>query len=84
MYSENVTVGNIFDKYANPIAEVVSKACSHEADVYASLDNKRVNLKSIMGIMAFQWDEGLVVKVEGTGEDAEEAVKEICSFLSCQ
>lgn len=84
MFNEQVTVGNIFDKYANPIAEVVQKACSYDADIYASLDNRRVNLKSIMGIMAFKWGEGLTVSVEGNGADAEAAVKDICAYLSCK
>ena len=84
MSKKSIVVSNVLEEHENPIAELVQVACSFDSEIILESENRRINAKSIMGIMAFQWDEGLVVKVEGTGEDAEEAVKEICSYLSCQ
>ncbi len=84
MYTKEVVVGNIFEKYDNPIAEVVQKACGHESVIHVQSGSRRVNMKSIMGIMAVKWNEGATVEISAEGADAEAAVEEICSYLSCR
>lgn len=84
MQQDRVVVGDIFTKYDNPIAQIVQKACSFESDLYALGDNCRANLKSIMGIMAFNWNEGSSVTIQGTGVDEAEAVDAIVKYLKCE
>lgn len=84
MYQQEVTIGSIFDKYSNPIAEIVQKACTYQSDLHAMTEKSRINLKSIMGIMAFKWDEGSVISIVGEGEDAESAVQDICKYIACK
>lgn len=84
MYSESVKVANIFAKYSNPIAQIVQNACAFDSEIHAQVNNRRVNLKSIMGIMAFEWKEGMEVVVDAEGNDAEDAVKAICKYLLCE
>ncbi len=84
MYKEQVKVANIFKSYSNPIAQIVQNACMYESELHAKTENRRANLKSIMGIMAFDWSEGMDVEIEAEGTDAQEAVEAIRKFLLCQ
>ena len=84
MQQEKVVIGDIFTKYENPIAQIVAQACTYDREIYAIADHARANLKSIMGIMAFNWNEGTPVLIKAEGKDADEAVKEICEYLECK
>ena len=67
---------------ARPIALLVQEASKYDSTIYIQSGDKRVNAKSIMGMMSLGLDNGeeLVVSAEGT--DAAEAVEGIDKFLS--
>ena len=67
---------------ARPVALLVQEASKYESTVYIQSGDKRVNAKSIMGMMSLGLDSGeeLVVTAEGTDEEA--AVAGIENFLS--
>ncbi len=67
---------------ARPIAMLVQVASQHECSVYIEADNKRVNAKSIMGMMSFGLDSGAEITVLADGADEEEAVNDIEAYLS--
>ena len=45
-------------------------------------DTKRINAKSIMGLMAFPFEKGKEIIVSAQGNDAEAAVEKVAEFLS--
>ena len=47
-------------------------------------DNRKINAKSIMGIMAFNPSEGMSVDIVTKGEDEQEALVAIEQFLVCE
>ena len=67
---------------ARPIALLVQEASKYDSTIYIQSGDKRVNAKSIMGMMSLGLDNGeeLVVSAEGT--DEAEAVEGIDKFLS--
>ena len=62
---------------ARPEAMLVQVASQFESTVYLGSDNKKVNAKSIMGMMSMGLDSGAEVIVTADGVDEEEAVAEI-------
>lgn len=52
------------------------------SEIYVESDNKKVNAKSIMGMMTFGLFAGETVTVSADGEDEEEAIANIEKFLS--
>ncbi|MBQ3545623.1 MAG: HPr family phosphocarrier protein [Lachnospiraceae bacterium] len=66
---------------ARPIAMFVQVASQFESSIYVEHNNKRVNAKSIMGMMTLGLSVGeeLIVSAEGT--DEENAILEIEKFL---
>ena len=67
---------------ARPIAMLVQVASQFESSVYIEAADRKVNAKSIMGMMSLGIDIGAGVKVIADGEDEAAAVNEIEHFLS--
>ena len=84
MSKKKVTVHNVAGEHDNPIAELVQVACRFDSEIILESDNKRINAKSIMGIMAFNPAEGMVVNIETAGEDEDAALSAIEKFLICE
>ena len=58
---------------ARPIAMLVQVASQHESSVYIEADGKKVNAKSIMGMMSLSLGSGESLKVIADGADEEAA-----------
>ena len=69
---------------ARPIAVLVQVASQYESSIYLEADEKRVNAKSIMGMMSLSVCGGEQFVVVADGADEEAAVKEIEKYLSAQ
>ena len=67
---------------ARPIAVLVQVASQFESSVYLEADGKRVNAKSIMGMMSLGLAAGEEIVVSADGEDEEAAVEGIENYLS--
>lgn len=64
-----------------PIALLVQEASQYASKVYIQVDNKKINAKSIMGMMSLGLDSGELVTVIADGPDEEVAVEDIAKYL---
>ena len=64
------------------LAMLVQLASSYESKIYVQSDNKKVNAKSIMGMMTLDLPVGEQVIVTADGADEEKAIKDIEKYLS--
>ena len=69
---------------ARPVAMLVQVASQYESSVYVEVDGKKVNAKSIMGMMSLGLDNGETLTVVADGSDESAAVAHIERFLSGQ
>ena len=69
---------------ARPVALFVQVASQHESSIYVECGNKKVNAKSIMGMMTLGLDSGDAVVVSVNGADEEKAIEEIEAYLTNQ
>ncbi len=67
---------------ARPVAMLVQVASQFDSTVYISSEDRKVNAKSIMGMMSLGLDSGEAVTVIADGTDEEKAIEEIEKFLS--
>ena len=82
MIRREVTVNCVGGLDARPIAMLVQKASQFESNVYIEiLDQRKINAKSIMGMMSLALQEGDEVTVVAEGEDEEKAAEGIKTFL---
>lgn len=64
-----------------PIAELVQVASKYESRVYLEHGNRKVNAKSIMGMMSLDAAAGESIEVTIDGADEANAMEEISAFL---
>lgn len=67
---------------ARPVAMLVQVASQFESTVYINSGDRKVNAKSIMGMMSLGLDSGEKITVAADGSDEEAAITEIEKFLS--
>ncbi len=67
---------------ARPIAMLVQVASQFESEIYVESGKKKVNAKSIMGMMTLGLDNGESVTISANGQDEAEAMDKIEDYLS--
>ena len=67
---------------ARPIAMLVQVASQFESEIYVESGNKKINAKSIMGMMTLGLDTGDSVTISANGADEEEAMDQIEGYLT--
>lgn len=67
---------------ARPVAVLVQIASQHESTVYIETKGKRVNAKSIMGMMSLKLTKGTNLVVVADGEDESNAIEGVEAFLA--
>ena len=78
---KDVTIKLAVGLEARPIALLVQTASQYDSSIYLETDGKKVNAKSIMGMMSLSLKTGDVVTVRAEGQDEEEAVKGLENYL---
>ena len=69
---------------ARPVALLVQVASQYDSEIYVESEERHVNAKSIMGIMAFNPSKGMTVNIVAEGSDEEEALVAMEKFLVCE
>ena len=67
---------------ARPAAQFVQEANRYSAHLFLEKEGKRVNAKSIMGLMSLAITRGEVITIIAEGNDEEIALNHLTSFVS--
>ena len=67
---------------ARPVAVLVQKASMFDSKIYIEAEGKKVNAKSIMGMMSLGLNEGEEVNVIAEGTDENAAVDSLENYIS--
>lgn len=67
---------------ARQAAYFVQTAGKFEAEIQVSIDEKKINAKSIMGTIALNMQEGQTALISATGVDEAAAVEELAAVLA--
>ena len=67
---------------ARPVALFVQVASQFQSSIYVAMQNKKVNAKSIMGMMSLGVLEGENIIISAEGPDESEAIDKLESYLS--
>ncbi|MBU3805190.1 MAG: HPr family phosphocarrier protein [Candidatus Cellulosilyticum pullistercoris] len=69
---------------ARPAALFVQIASKFESHISVVVNEKKVNAKSIMGMMSLGAIKGQIIEIIAEGQDEEEATKALIDFLKAQ
>lgn len=84
MTSKNVQIQLENGLEARPVALLVQEASKYDSVIYIQSGEKKVNAKSIMGMMSLGLDNGEELMVTADGTDEQDAVNGLERFLSGQ
>ena len=77
MISKDLTVANKLGLHARAAAKVVALASNFASEVSLQKGTRKINGKSIMGVMMLAASQHTIVNVVVTGEDEQQAMTEI-------
>ncbi|MCI9488252.1 MAG: HPr family phosphocarrier protein [Lachnospiraceae bacterium] len=81
MITKKIAVGISEGLEARPVAMLVQMASQYESSIYIEDESRKVNAKSIMGMMALGLGSGANVQLTVSGEDEEKAAAAIEKYL---
>jgi phosphotransferase system HPr (HPr) family protein len=67
--------------HARPAARFVQEANKFSAEIYILKENKKVNAKSIMGVMSLAVSRNTEITIQAEGSDAEKAVEVLADLV---
>lgn len=82
MIRKPITIGISNGLEARPIALLVQVASQYASSIYLENEEKRVNAKSIMGMMSLSLENGEEITVVTDGEDEKKAAEGIRTFFA--
>ena len=81
MIRTSVTISNKLGLHARASAKLTKAASGFRSDVFISRGDRRVNAKSIMGVMMLAAGLGVDVEIDATGEDEQAAVNALVALI---
>lgn len=81
MIQREFTITNRLGLHARPSAQLTQVAARFAAEIWISRDGRRVNAKSIMGVMMLAAGQGTVVTVDASGPDEQAALEAVGALI---
>ncbi len=82
MFVKEVVVQNQVGLHARPATFFIQKANEFKSNIWVEKDERRVNAKSLLGVLSLGITKGLAISIIAEGSDEEEAVSSLVSLVS--
>jgi phosphocarrier protein HPr len=82
MISREFRISNKLGLHARPSAQLTQVAGKFTSEIYIAKGSRRVNAKSIMGVMMLAAGPGSTVTVDAEGPDAEQAIDAVGALIT--
>ena len=82
MLQQDVLIINKLGLHARASAKLTQLASSFKCEVMLSRNNRRVNAKSIMGVMMLAAAKGATINIETNGVDEDEAMQALVKMIN--
>ncbi len=82
MCSREVVVNNQVGLHARPATFFIQKANEFKSSIWVEKDERRVNAKSLLGVLSLGIVRGTTITISADGADDEEAVKALAELIS--
>jgi phosphocarrier protein len=82
MHKAEAKIINRLGLHARAAAKLTQLAGGYRAEIWLSRSGRRVNAKSIMGVMMLAAGMGTTVLIEASGDDAEQAIQALRKLIA--
>ena len=81
MISKNVTIQNNVGLHARPATFFIQKANTYQSSVWVEKEDRRVNAKSLLGVLSLVITKGMTVTLIADGSDEKEAIDGLAELI---
>jgi len=82
MISKEVVISNQVGLHARPATFFIQKANEFKASIWVEKDDRRVNAKSLLGVLSLGIVKGTAITIIADGSDEEEAVAALSALIA--
>ena len=82
MISREVVVTNTIGLHARPATFFIQKANCYKCSIYVEKDDRKVNAKSLLGVLSLGIVKDMKINIVADGKDEERAVETLCELIS--
>ena len=82
MFVKEVLVQNQVGLHARPATFFIQKANEYKSSIWVEMEERKVNAKSLLGVLSLGITKGLTISIIAEGPDEEEAVNEVVALIS--
>ena len=84
MIKSSISISNKLGLHARASAKLTKLASSFKSDIHVSRNGRRVNAKSIMGVMMLAAGMGSEVEIEADGADEQQAIDALRGLIEAK
>ena len=81
MITQTITIKNSIGLHARPATFFIQKANNYRASIWVEKDDRRVNAKSLLGVLSLGVIGGMTVTLIADGEDEADAIEALVRFI---
>ena len=81
MLTREVTITNSIGLHARPATFFIQKANSYKSSIWVEKDDRRVNAKSLLGVLSLGIAKGMTVTLVADGEDENQAIAGLTELI---
>lgn len=81
MVSRDVTIKNNVGLHARPATFFIQKANSYRSSIWVEREDRRINAKSLLGVLSLGIVKGMTITIIADGQDEEEAVEGLAALI---
>ena len=82
MYAKEITVKNEVGLHARPATYFIQKANEFKSGIWVEKEERRVNAKSLLGVLSLGIVKGTAITVIADGADETEAVEALVTLIN--
>ena len=81
MQSQEIEIINKLGLHARASATLTKLASQFQCEVWLTRNNRRINAKSIMGVMTLAASKGTTIEIETNGADEDDAMSALVALI---
>ena len=81
MYTQEITINNEVGLHARPATFFIQKANEYKSGIWVEKEDRRVNAKSLLGVLSLGIVGGTSIRIIADGSDEQEAVDSLVELV---
>ncbi len=82
MVSKDIKITNNIGLHARPATFFIQKANTYKSTIMVEKDDRKVNAKSLLGVLSLGIAKGMTVTLTADGSDEQVAIDDLCAMIN--